>query len=265
MIKSIKKYLNLRRNIENWKEYTYNKSERNYRKLKFITRPNALQFFIEDNSYPIFKEIFVEDFYNIKEVLKNVPQKPVIIDIGANIGLFEVLMLSKRPEANILAYEPFADNVKLLRNMMADNPTYSNKVKVFQKAVTDKENEETTLYVKHSDGQSSIASIFEDFDPRNKNITTVVTTTLTAIINENKIDSVDVLKMDCEGAEYPILYSTPNSILKKIKLILIEVHDLDKKQKNFPSLSTFLSSNGFTIKANKTNNGCYYILASNLR
>lgn len=256
--------MNLRRNIKNWKEYTYNKSERYHRKLKFITKPNSLQFFIEDNSYPIFKEIFVEDFYNIKEVLKKVPQKPLIIDIGANIGLFEVLMLSKRPEANILAYEPFEDNVQLLKNMMDDNPMYSDKVKVFQKAVTDKENEEINLYVKHSEGQSSIASIYEDFDPRNKNVTSVTTTTLPAIMRENEIEALDILKMDCEGAEYPILYSTSKSILKKIKLILIEVHDLDEKQNNYSSLSTFLCSNGFKIKATKTNNGCYYIHATNL-
>jgi FkbM family methyltransferase len=264
MIKTLLKYLHLRQNIKNWKEYTFNKSERNIRKLQFVTKPTSIQFLIDDNSYPIFKEIFVEDFYNITEVLKNVPQKPLIIDIGANIGLFEALILSKRPEADILAYEPFEDNVRLLKNMMNNNPSYLNNVKVFQKAVSDKDNEEINLYVKHSEGQSSIASIYEDFDPRNKNMTTVTTTTLEAIVNSNKIDKIDILKMDCEGAEYPILYSTPPSILKRIKLLLIEVHDLDNKDKNYLSLSTFLSSSGFKIKSNKTNNGCYYILASNL-
>lgn len=264
MIKILLKYLHLRQNIKNWKEYTFYKNERNNRKLQFVTKPTALQFFIDDNSYPIFKEIFVEDFYNIKEVLKNVPQKPLIIDVGANIGLFEALILSKRPEASILAYEPFEDNIQILKNMMDNNPLYFNNVKVFQKAVSDKDNEEINLYVKHSEGQSSIASIYEDFDPRNKNVTTVTTTTLEAIVNSNKINKVDIVKMDCEGAEYSILYATPESILKRIKLLLIEVHDLDKKEKNYSSLSTFLSSNGFKISSNKTNNGCYYILASNL-
>ena len=49
--------------------------------------------------------------------------------------------------------------------------------------------------------------------------------TLPEIFDQWKLDHVDVLKMDIEGAEYEIIRETPISILQKIKKISMEFHD----------------------------------------
>jgi hypothetical protein len=47
---------------------------------------------------------------------------------------------------------------------------------------------------------------------------------------ESKIfdDSDLILQMDIEGSEWPVLESTPPSILRKFRIIVIELHDLDE-------------------------------------
>ena len=48
-------------------------------------------------------------------------------------------------------------------------------------------------------------------------------------VSENAFDSTDLLlQMDIEGAEYDILPTLPEMILKKFRIILIEFHDFDK-------------------------------------
>lgn len=255
-------YLNLFRNINNFGEYFFHKSARFTRKLNFVTKPYPLTFSVDKNTYPVFKEIFFYDFYKIKTI-KNVVEKPVVIDIGANTGFFTWLLLSKKPGAQIFAYEPFPTNAKLFRETMQKNPVYASQVSIFEKAVTDKDNDEIEIFVNTDAEQSAVASIYNNFDSRNTSAITASTTSLAAIVQDNNLSAIDILKMDCEGAEYPILYSTPHSVLKKVKLLLLEVHNLDKAEKNVKSLENFLDSAGFTSKSSIVDNGCYYLIATN--
>ena len=87
-------------------------------------------------------------------------------------------------------------------------------------------------------------------------------TSLEEIFYKNNLSEVHLLKMDCEGAEYPILYSAPPAILKKVKRILAEVHPLDNETRNQNYLAEFLEGKGFNIKTTLFNNGCYYMIAS---
>jgi hypothetical protein len=80
---------------------------------------------------------------------------------------------------------------------------------------------------------------------------------LTAIINENRLDHVDLIKLDCEGSEYDIIYNTPVDVLNKIKTLVIETHEIDNQKNNLNSLTSFLQSCGYKTNSemvNKTNN-----------
>ena len=50
--------------------------------------------------------------------------------------------------------------------------------------------------------------------------------TLENIFDENRITNCDLLKLDCEGAEYDILMNTKKEIFEKIKLISLEYHNI---------------------------------------
>jgi phenylpropionate dioxygenase-like ring-hydroxylating dioxygenase large terminal subunit len=80
-----------------------------------------------------------------------------------------------------------------------------------------------------------------------KNFIDVPTTSLDKFISENKIKRIDFLKMDCEGAEYEILFGSRPETLRKISRISMEYHPIDSRR-NAGTLKKFLIKNGFEVK-----------------
>ena len=85
----------------------------------------------------------------------------------------------------------------------------------------------------------------------------------------SKIGKIDLLKVDCEGSEYNILYSLGKNDFKKIKYIVLEYHEFDaKKLHKGRDLSDFLRKNNFTTQIIptdiKSNQGLGYIYASQI-
>ncbi|PIN99120.1 MAG: hypothetical protein COT90_01190, partial [Candidatus Diapherotrites archaeon CG10_big_fil_rev_8_21_14_0_10_31_34] len=91
----------------------------------------------------------------------------------------------------------------------------------------------------------------------------VQTTVLKEIFESNKIEKCDLMKIDIEGGEYPLLYDLEESIFSKIKLIAMECHKLDEKQNNPKKLIDFLQKKGFEIKKKRKSFGMLLILAEN--
>ncbi|MEL6718938.1 MAG: FkbM family methyltransferase, partial [Bacteroidota bacterium] len=71
--------------------------------------------------------------------------------------------------------------------------------------------------------------------------------TLAQIIKTYHLDSIDFLKLDCEGAEYQILENLPSEIYQKIGVISMEFHDLKDVKYNGDFLRQLLIQNGFNI------------------
>lgn len=256
------KFFNAVSNLRNWPEYSFHKQKVYTRMLHFVAKPYPVKMEVNAGNYSVFKEIFIEDFYKIKKNLSDLPSKINVIDIGANEGFFAAIVLSKTKDATVFAFEPLPSNVNKIQRLKQINPSMGDKIILHAKAVTGGSSESVHLFTQQENSESSIASIYREFNERNNKSIEVPATTLTKIISENKLDEISLLKLDCEGAEYEILYNTDVVVLKKIKRILIEVHPLDDKQKNEKYLSDFLSRNGFTIETTPFHNGCYYMSAT---
>ncbi|RYY87709.1 MAG: FkbM family methyltransferase [Chitinophagaceae bacterium] len=255
----LKNFPHLFSNISNWVEYTFYKGERNKRNLRFVTKPNKIRFEVTPTSYWVFKEVFVEDFYNIRELLKKVPEAPLVIDVGANAGYFDVLLLSKRKNARIIAFEPLANNKAYIQRMIDANPALQNQLTVHQKAVTGTPVDHIKLYMEDTAQNTEIASIYASFDPRNTRTVEVPAVTLSSVIREHA--QVDLLKMDCEGSEYDILYNTPAEDLKRVKLMALEVHQMQGEGQNLEALDAFLKGHGFTTVSTPITKETYYLEA----
>ena len=67
----------------------------------FVTRPNPVKFDVPESLYQVFKEIFMEDFYNVDKLIQKLPPNPLVIDVGANAGFFNVLLFSKIKNAGV--------------------------------------------------------------------------------------------------------------------------------------------------------------------
>jgi FkbM family methyltransferase len=255
----LKNFPHLIRNISNWTEYTFYKGERGKRPLRFKTRPNAIRFEVTQSLYWVFKEIFVEDFYDIRRLLRHLPSDPVVIDVGANTGLFDLLILSKKKTARVFAYEPLATNVAILKKTIDANPLLQSRLQVFQKAVTGAPVDSIELYMEDTADNTEIASVFANFDQRNTRSVTVPAITLSAILQSH--ETVDLLKMDCEGSEYGILYDTPVEDLRRISVMAIEVHELDEDRNNRKALDSYLQSLGYQTTVTPITATTFYLEA----
>src|SRR5437868_14887359 len=131
------KFFNAISNLKNWQEYSFHKGEVQERMLHFITKPNALKLEVDAGNYSVFKEIFVEDFYKIKEVVNHLPLNSIVVDVGANEGFFAALILSKKKDATVYAYEPLPYNLEKIKKLQQRNPSFAKKIILHNEAVAD--------------------------------------------------------------------------------------------------------------------------------
>jgi FkbM family methyltransferase len=206
----------------------------------------------------------MEDVYSIENLVNKLPANPVIVDIGANAGFFDILLLSKIKSAKILAFEPLASNTNFVDKVIAENAFMKQYISLYQAAVTGIEKESIDLYMEDTDDNQVVASVFEGFNKDNLKKTTVPCFSLTRIVKDNRLTKIDLLKMDCEGSEYDIIYNTAPEIVQLAMHIAIEVHDVDDKTYNFASLKKYLQSLNYSITSTPINNFCYAVDATRL-
>lgn len=156
----------------------------------------------------IVKETILDDDYRLSliKVMKS------IIDVGAGLGDFSLLAAKKFPQAQILAFEPNPDQYKLLKENIRINNI--KNIKTFNFALGTKKNYH--LYLSAFNVHASTLK-----NDKSKNRIKVTGKRLNEFINE----SIDLLKLDCEGAELDILKSISNNKMGLIKRIIIEYHN----------------------------------------
>lgn len=178
--------------------------------------------------------------------LKNVRNDAVVIDIGAHIGTFSLFAATKYPRSHVYSFEPSPENFALLNKNIETN-NLAKRITSFNIAVTDGKKKTVTLNFHPSN--FGMHSVIFDYDLGEKGERhEVKAISLEKIFYENKIKMCQILKLDCEGAEYEILFSTPKKILVKIKNIVMEYSDDDQIDK----LKKFLKNAGFQTMCYQT-------------
>ncbi|MBD2699502.1 FkbM family methyltransferase [Spirosoma sp. BT702] len=260
-VTGINRYFRLWKHIANPGEYAFNKGERSKRDLVFTTRPLSIKFRVPESLYQLFKEIFMADVYEIDTLVRELPPSPVVLDIGANAGFFPIQLLSKIDKAIIYAYEPVPANVAAFEQTVSQNSRMAQSVHLFQKAVTGKPLDNLELFMESAGKNQVVASVFSDFHENNTEKITVPCTTLTDIIEENNLQKINLLKLDCEGSEYDIIYNTSSELVKRIDRMIVEVHDLDDKRNNIASFNQYVQSLGYVTDYEPINSFCYALTA----
>lgn len=180
--------------------------------LKGMSCPIYLR---KNTSDPVlFKQIFYSGEYDIPVLF----EPKYIIDGGANIGLFSVLMANRFPAAKILSIEPDESNFKILQNNVAG---YAN-IDGLKAAIWNK-----NTHINLSTEEFDKCAIKID-DINNKPGQTVEAKLLEDIIAAAGFPYVDILKLDVEGAEKEIFESSYEKWLPTCKMLIIELHDFIK-------------------------------------
>lgn len=215
--------------------------------------PNGLEI-VHLNQYEtdyLYKEIFEDQCY-LKHGIR-LQDGDTVVDIGANIGLFSLFVMSRCANPRIYAFEPAPVVHDLLK---ANCNAYGSNVCALNVGVSDKRKTATfTFYEKssvfsgfHSDetedreaieavvrnmlkSQSVTGESMEEYvqeftaDRLRRRTHECQLTSVSEIIRENQIDKIDLLKIDAEKSELDIIRGIEDRDWAKIEQIVIEIHD----------------------------------------
>lgn len=190
----------------------------------------------------ILKEIFCNRIYG-----DHFPfyQNVNIVDIGAHKGFFSLFaLLNTDVNSKIIALEPAEQNYQILeKNIRVNN---AKNVFALQKGVA-KSRGKLNLILTDEANHSIYDSYAAIIKKKVKKLVEIDTITIADIFGDFHLDRVDFVKMDCEGAEYEAIFSTPLEVLAKINTFSIEFHDLKDSHLNSYKLVQYLKGNGFFI------------------
>jgi FkbM family methyltransferase len=195
--------------------------------------------------FGIINEIYVVKEYD--KLLKYIKENSIVIDIGAQMGVFSNYAALQKKNVKVYSYEPFEENFLMLNKNIKLNDL-QGKIIPIKLGISGKKGErEFTLCDENTGGHGFYC---QDGSKKIK----INTITLKDVFESNKIEKCDYLKMDCEGAEYEIFYNTPKKYLDKIKSISMEYH----KNGDVNKLKKFLEENGFKVSLTEVGEGMLY-------
>ena len=141
----------------------------------------------------------------------------VVLDLGANIGVFSLEAVCANPRISVSAFEPGPPNADLLAANLAINPDYGKRIILNRAAVGGSNSAAKWHFDAQNPGGSSLKI------GKNGGVTVPVRS-LSSVLDTIRKPIV-LLKMDVEGTEYDILENTPHDLWKKIPAIGMELHE----------------------------------------
>jgi FkbM family methyltransferase len=230
----------------------------------FPLRLRSFKIWLNDNnvlgSADVFQEIFEEKHHTkLKSFLGK--KDKVIVDLGANEGLYVLKMKENSPNAKIIAVEPNPEAFRILKKNVETNNL--SDVMLVNSAVSSKNGKVNFEIIKGSTEVGAL-KLYEKFENRGEiRKISVTSITLEKLFNMFNLNKIDLLKMDVEGTELEILKSA-ESILPKIKKVVVEYHGAQKTKKGVIKLMLKRNFKMLLMEKNKFFGDVYFINKSAL-
>ena len=152
-----------------------------------------------------------------------------IVDGGANIGAFTLHALASAPRAKIWALEPFPETYHQLDLTIARNNQMS-RVSAHQLALAP---EAGTRHMAGGDLPSHKRVLVEEASSQDVSVEALP---LGEFLDREGLETLDLLKLDIEGEEHPLLLNTPDAVLQRIGALAMEYHPRAAKEPLFERL-----------------------------
>ncbi|HEX8559632.1 MAG TPA: amino acid adenylation domain-containing protein, partial [Pyrinomonadaceae bacterium] len=225
----------------------------------------------------LYEEIFEKRVYLQHGV--ELPEGACVFDVGANIGMFTLFVMRHCRDARVYAFEPLAPIFDTLR---ANAEAYGENVKLFNVGLSDAEKTETfTLYPRYSmmSGVSAYArpqdevEVIKRFMRNEERAGDAEASlllehadellagrfegeshecrlrTLSALIRENGVERIDLLKIDVQRAELDVLKGLDDEDWGKIQQVVMELHDAEGQESEGrrEQVRALLDSRGYDV------------------
>ncbi|HEX5405294.1 MAG TPA: FkbM family methyltransferase [Pseudonocardiaceae bacterium] len=201
----------------------------------------------------LYKEIFEDQAY-INPGAAELSERPVIFDIGANIGLFAIFAAERWPGSHIVCFEPVPEVFDVLRRNIADIPgAAARNVAVG----ASRETREIVYYPRYTilsgfDAEAgadratveqylrNVANGIDDEETRDvvlgsmdemladrfeQTTVAVQLERLTDAVADLGVARIDLLKVDVEGSEVQVLQGMDDAVWQMVGSAVIEIAD----------------------------------------
>jgi len=166
-------------------------------------------------------------------------RKDVIIDIGAHVGFFSVYAAQHAPEGRVISFEPLPANYETLKKNIFQNGI--KNIKPFNMAVA-RAAGVRDFY--EYEGHNGCHSLYYRGNGKKIEVGAI---SLKEVLGKNKVVHCNILKMDCEGAEFEILLNTGKTVFSKIDKIVGELHTDIQKKYSVDQLLKYLDLCGYDV------------------
>jgi amino acid adenylation domain-containing protein/FkbM family methyltransferase len=228
--------------------------------------PNQLQVRHQNRNETefIYDQIFSQRMY-LRHGVK-LRDGDCVFDVGANIGLFTLFVYEHYPRARVFAFEPMPTSFACLRDNVGryDLPAVlyrcalSNRTGAGRFMFYPKWTASSSLY---GDAQAEEAALLTYLRNQGKEVAEYAAQLaagryegeevecrlqrLSEIIAEQKIERIDLLKLDVEKSEWDVLEGIDAEDWNKIRQVVVEVHDLEGRLERMQQL---LAEQGFVVE-----------------
>ena len=249
----------------------------------FARLPNGLQVvqLNQSETTVVYDEIFTQQTYLKHGV--TLADGDCVFDVGANIGLFTLFVHQQCRNPKVYAFEPVPITFDVLKTNVA---LYELNAEVFNCGLSRRSGmRQVTFYPQMSSMSGFYADRIEDEQVSRAFLSNqdarlhrhaddllegrfrseafdCVLTTISEVISRHQIETIDLLKVDAEKSELDILNGIRPEDWKKIRQIVLEVHDRDGQ---LDEVTELLRRHGFTVvveqDASQVNTDLYNLYA----
>jgi FkbM family methyltransferase len=179
---------------------------------------------------PMYEQ-FADDCYDVAWVLGSRLDHPLqVLDVGSHVGAFATYLATTRDDVRVECYEPSPDTAKYLQRNVDQN-ALSGRIRLYEQAMAGTEG--TALLDDNSGGSVHNGLVKEDHrlvdgdDALAARATISVTTTTFDKAVADAPTPFDVVKMDCEGGEYELVYASSPANWASVQRVVMEYHPVE--------------------------------------
>ena len=202
----------------------------------------------------LVREVWFRDCYHVR----GLSGAATIIDIGANIGMFSLHAGTNLPGARLIALEPSARAHGFLCRNLEQNGRKARTLNCAAGATSG----EADLYWRGSETLNTLFSR-DPLGGRPVAYARTAVISLDELFRTENIETCDLLKLDCEGAEYDVVFHASSETLARIRRVAMEYH-IGYNEHTPQQMEAFLEAHEFEVKTLAARyDGTGYIYARN--
>lgn len=188
-------------------------------------------------AFPFDKEFF--------HFVSLIPEKGIILDIGANIGLTAIPLAQQRPQSSIFCFEPIPFNISTLERVIRHFNL--KNIKVFKTALGESNGEiKMTVPLVNNVIMTGLSHTYKDYveGETQGHIVIADMRRLDDIPELQHAERISAIKIDVENFEYYVMKGGRELILKHMPVIYSELWNNDVQRLTMD----YLKSLGYEVK-----------------